>query len=492
LNTNEPPSGSEITFVHSVISKADARVAHIDEEVTELQEMLKHLRAERASLYRYRKRNRAILSPLRRMPPEMLGEIFALTVPSFNAALSGNGINMVRSPWLLTQVGSLWRAVSVSTPSLWSRVVIDFKNGYHNPVPLIELQLQRAQSLKIHFYGSETADSRLQNQLFQLLSEQSLRWEELWLVLTSDMVPLLAALRGRLSSLKQVQMETCFVQTPADPLDCFQTAPSLVTFGLYNSHRSRTITLPAHQLTRAQLNGPWRWIKDILKSASMLVEANFGIQSDDPSPREFGELIGLPHLRRLYVSDPEFLKCLRTPALEALGFYVVKNPSLDILLLLQTLIDRSTCLLRRLCLRGCADANITAEILERFPSINEFGTITASDRNRVDDLMAKLAAPKPGGTVISPQLRSLFFAREKGSKPIDYDAFLAMLKSRWGADVSELQNAALLFTQGCGPDRPTLRKLHVLRREGLNLSILEGSEAMKEVAAWLYWSSPRG
>lgn len=95
--------------------------------------------------------------------------------------------------------------------------------------------------------------------------------------------------------------------------------------------------------------------------------------------------------------------------------------------------------------------------------------------------------------MISPQLRSLFFAREKGGSPIDYDVYLAMLKSRRGADVSELQNVALLFTQGCGPDRPTLRKLHVLRREVLNLSTLEGSEAMKEVAACqLYWSSPRG
>lgn len=91
-----------------------------------------------------------------------------------------------------------------------------------------------------------------------------------------------------------------------------------------------------------------------LESALLLVEANFGIHWDDPSPREFGELIGLPHLRRLYVSAPEFLKCLRTPALEALGFYVVKNPPLDIPLLLRTLIDRSTCLLRRLFLRGCA------------------------------------------------------------------------------------------------------------------------------------------
>jgi uncharacterized protein YceH (UPF0502 family) len=48
LNTNDPPSGSEIAFVHSVISKAEARVARIDEEVAELQEMLEHLRAEGA------------------------------------------------------------------------------------------------------------------------------------------------------------------------------------------------------------------------------------------------------------------------------------------------------------------------------------------------------------------------------------------------------------------------------------------------------------
>jgi hypothetical protein len=97
LNTNDPPSGSEIAFVHSVISKADARAARIDEEVAELEEMLKHLRAERASLHRYQKRNRAIVSPLRRMPPEILGEIFSLTLPSIGNTLDADRFDMARS-----------------------------------------------------------------------------------------------------------------------------------------------------------------------------------------------------------------------------------------------------------------------------------------------------------------------------------------------------------------------------------------------------------
>ncbi|KAJ6557566.1 hypothetical protein B0H19DRAFT_898910, partial [Mycena capillaripes] len=79
---------------------------------------------ERASLLIYRTRTRAVLSPLRRMPPEILGCIFLVTLPkTVDAAWSHTRTG---SPWIFTRVSSRWREVAISTPSLWSRVVIDY------------------------------------------------------------------------------------------------------------------------------------------------------------------------------------------------------------------------------------------------------------------------------------------------------------------------------------------------------------------------------
>ncbi|KAJ7602684.1 hypothetical protein DFH06DRAFT_1023556, partial [Mycena polygramma] len=86
------------------------RLAFLDQEIARLQE-------ERASLTSYRTRNRGILSPLRKMPPEVLGEIFLLAVPTEKAPWPRR---VTDSPWYLTHVSSHWRAVAVSIPALWS------------------------------------------------------------------------------------------------------------------------------------------------------------------------------------------------------------------------------------------------------------------------------------------------------------------------------------------------------------------------------------
>ncbi|KAF8211032.1 hypothetical protein K438DRAFT_102106 [Mycena galopus ATCC 62051] len=276
LNTNEPAEGSDLTFIHSLISNTDARLAFLDHEIPNLQEKLsklqktlKQLEDERASLSSYQTRIRATLSPLRRMPPEVLAEIFMWTLSSIGDALTGGRFHVARSPWLLTQISSRWRAVSLATPSLWSRVVMDYSEGatrlpYYS-LALVETQIQRAHKLKIHFYGCSTLpDSRPQIQIFEFLLQHSSRWEELSLGLTCAIVPLLTALRDRVPALKRL-----WIQWEDDPdrrpsvqtIDCFQSAPSLVDFGF-----SQSIPVPVsiHQLTRYQVEGSWETQKGIL------------------------------------------------------------------------------------------------------------------------------------------------------------------------------------------------------------------------------------
>ncbi|KAJ7101886.1 hypothetical protein C8R44DRAFT_641114, partial [Mycena epipterygia] len=121
LKSNEVPLDSDSTLVHSVISKAVGRLADLDNAISELRGRMKELEEERVSVSIHLAKNAAIISPLRRMPPEVLGEIFSWTLPSVGV-LHERHFGVAISPWVLTHISSRWRAVALSTPSLWSLI----------------------------------------------------------------------------------------------------------------------------------------------------------------------------------------------------------------------------------------------------------------------------------------------------------------------------------------------------------------------------------
>jgi protein gp37 len=98
-------------------------LVYLDDEITNLQEKLKWLEEERAVWFRYQIQNNAILSPLCRMPLEILHEIFSSALPLIGDM---RGSDMGQIPWLLTQISSHWRVIAICTSSLWSRIAIDY------------------------------------------------------------------------------------------------------------------------------------------------------------------------------------------------------------------------------------------------------------------------------------------------------------------------------------------------------------------------------
>ncbi|KAJ7113985.1 hypothetical protein C8R44DRAFT_560379, partial [Mycena epipterygia] len=77
------------------------------------------LEEEHASLASYYTQNKGILSPLRRMPPEVLAEIFSWTLPWVHDAMGRWRFDAKSCPWVLTHICGRWRQVAISTPSLW-------------------------------------------------------------------------------------------------------------------------------------------------------------------------------------------------------------------------------------------------------------------------------------------------------------------------------------------------------------------------------------
>ncbi|KAF8211049.1 hypothetical protein K438DRAFT_102668 [Mycena galopus ATCC 62051] len=493
LNSNEPPEDSDVTVVNAVLSDTDAHLAYIGDEILKIQGLkkLKQLEAEHASLSNYRARNRAILSAHRRMPPELLGEIFSWTMPSVTEILKQDAADLTDSPWMLTRISSHWRAISLLTPSLWSRVFVDSDNLC--PVPMIEAQIQRARNLKIHFYGSETAKPQPEVQIFQLLSQHSSRWEELCvlLLMTSPIVPLLTALRDRLSSLERVWIQWYDEESqPAiQSIDCFQSAPSLVDFATSSGFRFVTISLPIHQLTRLHLDDTWEIHRGILKLAPNLVEAHIGITPDNegwpdvhwPDVHNFVDLL---HLRRLYISHAEALDYFNTPALEGCGLEVGPDESVDdIQRHLDSFIGRSACPLRKLGLRGSPDAHMTTQLLGKFPFITELVIENVNSEEATNELMEALTVS--GGAVIGSHLTAMVFEFDP-KHDIDYAGYLRMVKSRWQAADCAFSTAGLFVWPDYRPDDTTLRGLHTLRSEGLDLLLLE---APRDLNALFYTTS---
>ncbi|KAF7345514.1 ABC protein [Mycena venus] len=489
LNTNEPPEESELVFIQSVISEANARLTSLNYEISKLQPTLKWSEEERASVLSYRTRNEAILSPLRRIPPEVLADIFWWTLPSLNDEWARGTFDVAHSPWVLTWISARWRAVSVSTPSLWSQVAIDYNRDPSSEYSMsrIAVQIQRAQNLKIHFYGATAVDSVPQIQMFELLSEHSSCWEELSLRLTSSLVPLLPALHGRIQSLKRlwVEWDGPESQTAVQSIDCFDSAYSLLDFGGYNQYRFIPFALPTHQLTRYYLDGPWEEHKRNLKLSLGLVEARIVTRFNDELWPHTNEIIDLPYLRRLYVSNVKILDYLTAPVLEGLTFGVKQDIPSDIFL--ESFLDRSACFLRRLCVRGFTDATTATKILQRLsPSLTELIITALVDHTEaVNRIMSALTVSQVSETtVVAPQLRCLSFGCED-SRSMDYSVYLEMLKSRWRAKNRALTTAALV-TEGPGPDPVTLHDIDALRLEGLDILVAEGQEAQVEMNRWFY------
>ncbi|KAJ7654672.1 hypothetical protein DFH06DRAFT_1416513 [Mycena polygramma] len=120
MKSNEPPLDSDVVVVQSVISEADERLAWLANEISQLRDRLQRLEEEQVSLSSFRAQNSTILSPLRRMPPELLSEIFAWTLPSVKQ--KRRKLRIMDSPWVFTHVSRHWRAIAVLNPALWSFV----------------------------------------------------------------------------------------------------------------------------------------------------------------------------------------------------------------------------------------------------------------------------------------------------------------------------------------------------------------------------------
>ncbi|KAJ7653783.1 hypothetical protein B0H17DRAFT_993610, partial [Mycena rosella] len=120
--TSDPPLDSEYIFIISVVSCIRRRLSRHDEEISRLRTRIEQREKERTALRNDLSLHTAIISPMRRMPYELLAEIFSLALPYHPIGT----FNVQDAPWTLAQVCGRWKAVALSSPSLWSLIAINY------------------------------------------------------------------------------------------------------------------------------------------------------------------------------------------------------------------------------------------------------------------------------------------------------------------------------------------------------------------------------
>ncbi|KAJ7133614.1 hypothetical protein C8R44DRAFT_611447, partial [Mycena epipterygia] len=115
LKTNYISSNKEIGEIHTLVVEPLDQLARLDTEIDEMQAVLDQLKAKRHLLKEGIEDYRTLSSPMRRIPRDVLQEIFISCIPTKHNAV----IHPREAPMLLGRVCSYWRNVAHSTPNIW-------------------------------------------------------------------------------------------------------------------------------------------------------------------------------------------------------------------------------------------------------------------------------------------------------------------------------------------------------------------------------------
>ncbi|KAJ7731304.1 hypothetical protein DFH07DRAFT_847384 [Mycena maculata] len=120
LGTNYCPRDAEVTEIKALLVEPTFRWKSLNNEIADMQRIIDKLAEERDALGAYIEAHKALISPLRRMPLDIIQEIFSACIPTHrNCVMSSK-----EPPVLLGRICSAWRTISLSTPHLWSKLHI--------------------------------------------------------------------------------------------------------------------------------------------------------------------------------------------------------------------------------------------------------------------------------------------------------------------------------------------------------------------------------
>ncbi|KAJ6470757.1 hypothetical protein C8R47DRAFT_1148184 [Mycena vitilis] len=341
LHTNVVPSDSERRGIHELLVSSQRQFDELTEELTRLDAIRSEISRKRRELQQFMEVHLTLLSPMRRLPEDLVRAIFMACLPSArNPAISSK-----EAPLLLCQICRSWRGIALATPRLWAaiHIVIPKASQLQCLLEQVSAWLKRsgtvALDISVVFSRTSDGDDRISPLLLSLV-EVSRRWRSLEIGLHRHLgagSPLLA-----LTSMDVPLLETVNIPLKENPIESdftsmtFLATPSLRNLTLPGSETCHKNPVRWHTLTdlKITLN---RYRRHYLTSGTALVilqqctslqTCDFQIfdSMSDQASLPPTEDVFLPHLTHLAIERKSksahntLFGCVTLPNLRSLSF----------------------------------------------------------------------------------------------------------------------------------------------------------------------------
>lgn len=487
LGTNRPLSELEACSIRRAVTEAKSDRARLTREIAQLQATMDELCHEKETIDEYIREHEVLLTPARKILPELLSEIFLWCF------VDGMLASVADAPIVLGQVCSYWRSVVISTPHLWSSLNVRLRgNNATFMSSLVSTVLSRSGAcpLSIDFvfigggYGWDERWGNHANSCFDAILNHSCRWKSIYFELPSCALQKLSVVRHALPLLEKLGIRATF--PPFDTtLDAFEVAPrlnSLRTDMLPNSLQVSWENLEYFDGTGHNQRDSLDWLHRCPNLVECVVNFDYEDEITGLPPSSF--MAHFPRLIKLEVSTEnddgldDLFNCLVTPLLTHLRIEYTElapwaqSPFVSFL-------HRSACALRELHLFNIPLTDVQlVECLRMVPSLVELivhnhnfdSTATTITITLLQQLIYEPSKAK--SLLVAPRLQVITF---EGAFTVDSQIFRRMVASRWRIhadstfEVARLRTVKLKMLGSLGP--VTRARLEIYKNEGLELDV---------------------
>ncbi|KAK0435531.1 hypothetical protein EV421DRAFT_1229876 [Armillaria borealis] len=477
---NDPLVDSERAALEAVVREGRASLSSLSQHIVAVRETLRILLKDQARTVKHIREVKRLLSPVRRLPADVLIEIFTACLPEDpDLPDDTDSLDAQLAPWVLSQVCASWRQTALASTGLWAniRLRMDLYTNHMESVFRLGTVLDRAgeRLLRVYIQGRKDFSD---HPVFVLILSTSARWKSLDVAAPlhsfhsfnsiSHHFPLLETLRIKVSSFHRSDIQpefTCVVHG-------FRQAPRLRDLSVTQKLVSdmpffpRLFALPLETISELHIESTASDVVSFLRSDTAKHLVSLIITSVDSKRHGLPQQIEIPVIRHdclqrlCLVNSAAGLSRLQLPALRSLELFLFKRA------ILPTISEDTAPALTELIVwyGHEVDGRAMADILRWTPKLISL-VFHFSPAFSTDTLFIALGKSQEGVFELVPHLKTMSFesARLKFS---DHGRIVTdMIEARRAKPSGEGQ--ATLKEVHLGDDLGESARWENLRQEGL-------------------------
>ena len=186
FRSNTYPSTEAYTDIKSLIKKHKHQLATIQDQIRRRETRLADLECRRAHTKDILAKLYAMLAPIKRLPPEILSEIFERCLGADRSGVLFSTMGRKKeTPLLLGRVCRSWRAVAHATPRLWRDIFVSVCDGRYSDglrrdaLPVLRMWLAHSGNLPLNLVVLCKTDRVIPGLMdfFKIITTHAARWK---------------------------------------------------------------------------------------------------------------------------------------------------------------------------------------------------------------------------------------------------------------------------------------------------------------------------